>query len=66
MSHFYTGVDHFALLPAIILALFDSLLEARTRRWQLCLVLPGLAITGWQPWKQGQVGPVTAVLISYR
>jgi len=52
MSHFYTGVDHFALLPAIILALFDSLLEARTRRWQ--------------PWKQGQVGPVTAVLISYR
>ena len=22
MSHFYTDVDHFALLPAIILALF--------------------------------------------
>ncbi len=67
MSHFYTDVDHFALLPAIILALFgcaiflfDSLLEARSRRWQLCLILPGLAITGWQLWKQGQVGPFTA------
>jgi len=67
MSHFYTDVDHFALLPAIILALFgcaiflfDSLLEARSRRWQLCLVLPGLAITGWQLWKQGQVGTFTA------
>ena len=41
MSHFYTDVDHFALLPAIILALFgcaiflfDSLLEARSRRCQ--------------------------------
>ena len=67
MSHFYTDVDHFALLPAIILALFgcaiflfDSLLEARSRRWQLCLILPGLAITGWQLWKQGQVGTFTA------
>jgi len=48
-------MSHFALLP--VMFLFDSLLEARTRRWQL----PGLAITGWQPWKQGQVG-----LISYR
>jgi NADH-quinone oxidoreductase subunit N len=67
MSHFYTQVDHFALLPAIVLALFgcaiflfDFLLEQRTRRWQLCFILPALALTGWQLWKQGQVIPFQA------
>ena len=67
MSHFYTDVDHFALLPAILLALFgcaiflfDFLLGERSRRWQLTLVLPGLALTGWHLWKQGQIAPFTA------
>lgn len=67
MSHFYTDVDHFALLPAILLALFgcavflfDFLLGERSRRWQLALVLPGLALTGWQLGRQGEIAPFTA------
>ena len=67
MSHFYTDVDHFALLPAILLALFgcavflfDFLLGERSRRWQLALVLPGLALTGWQLTRQGEIAPFTA------
>ncbi|MCA2967928.1 MAG: NADH-quinone oxidoreductase subunit N [Acidobacteriaceae bacterium] len=67
MSHFYTDVDHFALLPVILLALFgcavflfDFLLGERSRRWQLALVLPGLALTGWQLTRQGEIAPFTA------
>jgi NADH-quinone oxidoreductase subunit N len=67
VSHFYTDVDHFALLPAILLALFgcavflfDFLLGERSRRWQLALVLPGLALTGWQLARQGEIAPFTA------
>ena len=67
MSHFYTDVDHFALLPVILLALFgcavflfDFLLGERSRRWQLALVLPGLALTGWQLARQGEIAPFTA------
>ena len=67
MSHFYTDVDHFALLPASLLALFgcavflfDFLLGERSRRWQLALVLPGLALTGWQLGRQGEIAPFTA------
>jgi NADH-quinone oxidoreductase subunit N len=67
VSHFYTDVDHFALLPVILLALFgcavflfDFLLGERSRRWQLALVLPGLALTGWQLTRQGEIAPFTA------
>jgi NADH-quinone oxidoreductase subunit N len=61
MSPYYTALDHFALVPAIMLALFgcavllfDFLLAPgpRYRRWLLVFVVTGLAFTGLGLWRQ--------------
>ncbi len=61
MSQFYTSTDHFAILPAILLALFgcailllDFLLlpQTRQRRALLGLVLLAEGLAGWAVWRQ--------------
>jgi NADH-quinone oxidoreductase subunit N len=61
MSEFYTSLDHFVLLPAIMLALFgcavmlfEFLLSpgAQQRRWLLALAFIGLGFTGRALWMQ--------------
>ncbi len=61
MSQYYTSLDHFALVPAIMLALFgcavllfDFLLAPgpRYRRWLLMFVVIGLAFTGLGLYRQ--------------
>jgi NADH-quinone oxidoreductase subunit N len=61
MSQFYTAVDHFALVPAIMLALFgcavflfDFLVfpEPRQRKWLLLFLTLGLGFAGWGLWVQ--------------
>ncbi|MBM3745923.1 MAG: NADH-quinone oxidoreductase subunit N [Acidobacteria bacterium] len=61
MSQYYTSLDHFALVPAIMLALFgcavllfDFLLAPglRHRRWLLVFVVIGQAFTGLGLWRQ--------------
>ena len=57
MSQFYTGTDHFVLIPAIMLALFGcatllfDFLVPRQRRFLLVIVLAGLAFTGYGIWQ---------------
>ena len=57
MSQFYTGTDHFVLIPAIMLALFGcatllfDFLVPRQRRYLLVIVLAGLAFTGYGIWQ---------------
>ena len=61
MSQYYTSLDHFTLVPAIMLALFgcavllfDFLLAPgpRYRRWLLLFVVIGLAFTGMGLYRQ--------------
>ena len=61
MSQFYTSVDHFVLLPAIMLALFgcavllfDFLIfpEPRQRKYLVLFVALGLVFTGVALWRQ--------------
>jgi NADH-quinone oxidoreductase subunit N len=61
MNQFYTSTDHFALLPAIMLALFgcatllfDFLMlpDPRQRKWLPLFVLMGLGFTGFALWRQ--------------
>ncbi len=61
MSQFYTGNDHFVLVPAIMLALFgcavllfDFLIfpEPKQRKWLLVFLLIGEAFAGYGLWKQ--------------
>lgn len=58
MSQFYTGTDHFVLIPAIMLALFGcatllfDFLVPNQRRFLLVIVLAGLAFTGYGIWQQ--------------
>jgi NADH-quinone oxidoreductase subunit N len=61
MSQYYTALDHFALIPAIMLALFGCALflfdflvfpEPRQRKWLLIFVALGVAFAGWGLWRQ--------------
>ena len=61
MSQFYTSVDHFVLVPAIMLALFgcavllfDFLIfpEPRQRKYLVLFVALGLVFTGGALWRQ--------------
>ena len=61
MNEYYTSLDHFVLLPAIMLALFgcavmlfEFLLSPgeKQRRWLLALAFIGLAFTGRALWMQ--------------
>jgi len=61
MSQYYTALDHFALIPAIMLALFgcavflfDFLVfpEPKQRKWLLLFVVLGLGFAGWGLWRQ--------------
>ena len=61
MSQFYTTVDHFVLVPAIMLALFgcavllfDFLVfpDPRQRKYLVLFVVLGLAFTGGALWRQ--------------
>src|SRR2546429_7341977 len=61
MSQFYTPFDHFALMPAIILALFgcaillfDFLLppDPKQRKLLMLLTVVGLVISGIGLWRQ--------------
>jgi len=61
MSQYYTAADHFALVPAITLALFgcfillwDFLLPPgpKQRRWLLIFVVIGVAFAGVGLWRQ--------------
>ncbi len=61
MSQYYTAIDHFALVPAIMLALFGCAVllfdfflfpEAKQRKWLALFVVVGLGFTGWALWRQ--------------
>jgi len=61
MSQYYTSIDHFVLVPAIMLALFgcavllfDFLIfpEPRQRKYLVLFVVLGLAFTGGALWRQ--------------
>jgi len=64
MSEYYTALDHFALVPAICLALFGSAIllldlwdilgfhEPRYRKWFSILVIAGLAFTAFGLYRQ--------------
>jgi NADH-quinone oxidoreductase subunit N len=58
MSLFYTATDHFALIPALMLALFGcatllfEFLVPHQKRVLLGIVLAGLAFTGYGLWQQ--------------
>lgn len=64
MSVYYTGTDHFVLLPALLLALFgcvtllfDFLVfpDPKQRRWLLMFLVIGEAFTGWALFRQQSV-----------
>jgi NADH-quinone oxidoreductase subunit N len=61
MSQYYTALDHFALIPAIMLALFGCALflfdflvfpEPKQRKWLLIFVVLGQGFAGWGLWRQ--------------
>lgn len=61
MSQFYTGTDHFVLVPAIMLALFGCAIllfdfwvfpEPRQRKWLLLFLALGEAFTGYALYQQ--------------
>ena len=61
MSQFYTVNDHFALVPAILLALFGCAIllfdflvfpNPKQRKFLLIFVVLGLGFAGWGLWKQ--------------
>ncbi len=61
MSEFYTSVDHFVLVPAIMLALFGCAVllfdffifpEPRQRKYLVLFVALGLVFTGGALWRQ--------------
>ncbi len=61
MSQFYTLTDHFALLPALLLALFGCAIllldffvapEAKQKKWLLLLVVIAAGFTGAALWRQ--------------
>jgi NADH-quinone oxidoreductase subunit N len=61
MSPFYTPIDHFSLIPAIMLALFGCAIfifdflvfpEPKQRKWLLVFVVLGLAFAGAGLWRQ--------------
>ncbi len=63
MSAYYTSVDHFALIPAIMLALFGCAIflfdflvfpSPRQRKWLLLFVALGLGFAGLGLWRQHQ------------
>jgi NADH-quinone oxidoreductase subunit N len=61
MNQFYTTTDHFALIPAIMLALFGCAIllfdflvfpHPKQRKWLLIFVVLGLGFTGYGLWRQ--------------
>ena len=61
MNQFYTTTDHFALIPAIMLALFGCAIllfdflvfpHPKQRKWLLLFVVLGLGFTGYGLWRQ--------------
>ncbi|MEK7405152.1 MAG: NADH-quinone oxidoreductase subunit N [Acidobacteriota bacterium] len=63
MSAYYTSIDHFALIPAIMLALFgcaiflfDFLIfpAPKQRKWLLLFLVLGVAFAGFGLWRQQQ------------
>jgi NADH-quinone oxidoreductase subunit N len=61
MNQFYTTTDHFALIPAIMLALFGCAIllfdflvfpHPKQRKWLLLFVIMGLGFTGYGLWRQ--------------
>ncbi len=61
MNQFYTTTDHFALIPAIMLALFGCAIllfdflvfpNPKQRKWLLIFVVLGLGFTGYGLWRQ--------------
>jgi NADH-quinone oxidoreductase subunit N len=61
MNQFYTTTDHFALIPAIMLALFGCAIllfdflvfpHPKQRKWLLLFVILGLGFTGYGLWRQ--------------
>ncbi|HLK50973.1 MAG TPA: proton-conducting transporter membrane subunit, partial [Bryobacteraceae bacterium] len=61
MSQFYTAIDHFTILPALLLALFgcgillfDFLIfpDPRQRKWLLLFVLLAEGFAGYGLWRQ--------------
>ena len=61
MSQFYTSTDHFAIIPAVMLALFGCAIllfdfwifpDPRQRKWLLIFVALAEAFTGYGLWRQ--------------
>lgn len=70
MSQFYTGTDHFTIIPALMLALFgcgillfDFLIfpDPRQRKWLLLFVVLAEGFTGYGLWRQQSYLALNAV-----
>ncbi|MCX6594415.1 MAG: NADH-quinone oxidoreductase subunit N [Acidobacteria bacterium] len=60
MGNFYTSTDHFALMPALVLALFGCAGLFFRRISGVAMLLAGELFTGIALWRQLQVGAFTA------
>ena len=60
MGNFYTATDHFALMPALVLALFGCAGLFFRRLSGVSMLLAGELFTGIALWRQWQAGPISA------
>jgi NADH-quinone oxidoreductase subunit N len=60
MGNFYTSTDHFALMPALVLALFGCAGLFFRRSSGVAMLLAGELFTGIALWRQLQAGAITA------